>query len=246
VVAESVDEVRFTLDSVFIGPAERQTIELNSTLVPPFLPPPIFLEDLLSWIQDFATEEGPRLIQDGGKFAVQNTFYPVAGNLLEMVSALLKNVTDPFATGLPPGAYTKRVQKSVGDLNDQLQQLANFAKPIEHVITPEPVDLVFRVTGMKPNSVSLSALPPTGLTTVYIRGSGFAFGTPPPNVQFVSGSVTIPTTTFFRSEDLLAVTLNLSSSLSTNPYIGTWDVTVTNADPTSRPLTLPQAFTVTR
>src|SRR5215471_10775684 len=80
VVAESTDEVRFTLDSVFVGPAERQSTKLNYPLVPGLKS--IFLEDLLSWIQNFATEEGPRLIQDGGKFGVENTFTPVVRQLL--------------------------------------------------------------------------------------------------------------------------------------------------------------------
>ena len=150
VVAESVDEVRFTLDSVFIGPAERQTVELSTNLAPPFTPPPIFLEDLFSWISNFATEEGPRLIQDGGKFGVQNTFYPVAGKLVEMVDALRSHVTStsPSPSGLPPGAYTKRVQKSVIDLDNQLRQLANLASRIEHVITPEPISPTPSTTGV--------------------------------------------------------------------------------------------------
>ncbi|HXN47791.1 MAG TPA: hypothetical protein VN893_14185, partial [Bryobacteraceae bacterium] len=79
VIAESVDEVRFTLDSVFLGPAERQTMELVFPAATRLAP--IFLEDWLGWAYGFATEEGPRLIQDGGKFAVQNTFYPVVNQL---------------------------------------------------------------------------------------------------------------------------------------------------------------------
>jgi hypothetical protein len=246
VVAESIDEVRFTLDSVFIGPAERQTIELDSTLVPPFPLPPIFLEDLLSWIQNFATEEGPRLIQDGGKFGVQNTFFPVADKLLKMVSELLKIVTAVPAAGLPPGAYTKRVQKSVGDLNDQLRQLADFARPIEHLITPEPVDLAFEVTGVKPNSISISSVPYPYLVPAYIRGSGFELGSSLPTVAFLNGPATIGVPQkFFRSDELLAVTLDLSSLAGVSPITGKWDVTVTNPDPTSKPFTLQQALTVT-
>ncbi len=81
VLAESVYEVRFALDSVFIGPAERQTIELDFGCGPT-APPQIFLEDLLSWIQNVATQEGPALIQDGANFDVSNTFYPVVQNRL--------------------------------------------------------------------------------------------------------------------------------------------------------------------
>jgi hypothetical protein len=96
VVAESVDEVRFTLDSVFIGPAERQTLQLNFNSGDP----PMFAEDLLTWIQGFAADEGPRLIQDGGKFGVQNTFLPVAQQLQRLVNGVLgRNRTN---SGLPP------------------------------------------------------------------------------------------------------------------------------------------------
>jgi hypothetical protein len=70
VIAESVNEVRFTLDSVFIGPAERQTLQINFGSPAPPNTPSMFLEDLLTWIDSFASEEGPRLIQDGGKFAL--------------------------------------------------------------------------------------------------------------------------------------------------------------------------------
>jgi hypothetical protein len=44
-VAEAVDEVRFTLDSVFIGPSERQTLQLGFAADSP----PLFIEDLLNW-----------------------------------------------------------------------------------------------------------------------------------------------------------------------------------------------------
>ena len=113
VVGEAVDEVNFTMDSVFLGPAERQTLQLNyctdpvigtpppainipyypvvpssaqntallqGTVVPQpgqplkfqFLPftSPMFIAELLDWINRVATEEGPRLIQDSGKDGV--------------------------------------------------------------------------------------------------------------------------------------------------------------------------------
>ncbi|MGH2637050.1 MAG: carboxypeptidase-like regulatory domain-containing protein, partial [Actinomycetota bacterium] len=69
VVAESVNEVRFAMNSVFIGPSERQTAEIvfkNGSVM--------FVEELLSWVFSYSSEEGPRLIQDGGKFAVQDSF----------------------------------------------------------------------------------------------------------------------------------------------------------------------------
>jgi hypothetical protein len=249
VVAESVDEVRFTLDSVFIGPAERQTVLLN---FPGSSTAPIFLEDLLSWIHDFAAEEGPRLVQDGGKFGVQNTFSPVAKQLLTIVNGM--PVAPSPGTILPPGFFTPRVQLSVQDLKDQLQDLVNLASPIEHVITPEPdFGLSLAVTEVMPNSVSLSSQTAAQLAkfSVQIRGSGFEFGTALPTVQIVPsanqppGLPTIATNpVYFRSEGLLVATLNLTPLNATPPLTGVWDVTVSNPDLTvSQPLV--GAFTVT-
>jgi len=233
VVSESVDEVRFTLDSVFIGPAERQTMQLNfATATTPIAP--IFLEDLLTWIQGFASEEGPRLIRDGGKFGVQNTFYPVANNL----SVIVANVLPQNPTGLPPGFYTPRVQLSLTDLQDQLTALAQLAKPIEHVITPEPdFGLPFAVNEMQPNSFSKSSLP----QQAFIRGSGFYFsGTAIPSVQYRlgTGSWTPALLVYFRSESLLVMTI--PSGLTP----GTYDIQVENPG-SSTWFQLIGAFTVT-
>jgi hypothetical protein len=128
VVAESVNEVRFALDSVFIGPSERQTLQID------FLQDPsMFLEDLLSWVQRFASEEGPSLIKDGGKFAVQNSFSPVATQLERLVAG----ATPPNPTNLntlPQGYRTARVQRALQELDDQLTELVNLTGPIQHTI----------------------------------------------------------------------------------------------------------------
>jgi hypothetical protein len=131
VVAESVDEVRFALDSVFIGPAERQTLQLNFDG-----DPPLFVEDLLSWIRRFATEEGPGLAQDGGKFGVQNTFLPVATQLQRLVHEA--EDPNPANAGLPRGFHTSRVQTALQELDDQLGELVKLASPIKHGIVEEP------------------------------------------------------------------------------------------------------------
>jgi len=134
VVSELVNEVRFTLDSVFIGPNERQTIKLN---FPPMTRlQAIFLEDLLSWIQNFSAEEGPRLIQDGGKFGVQNTFTPVVRQLMSYL-ANMPNSPSP-ANPLPAAFFAPRVKLAKEDLIDQLQELIALAAPIKHEITSEP------------------------------------------------------------------------------------------------------------
>ena len=222
VVAESVNEVRFTLDSVFIGPAERQTLQIE--FADPAVNPPMFLEDLFTWIDSFASEEGPRLIQDGGKFAVGESFVPISTRLQQLVEHLVKGSLQPhnFAD-LPAGYKTVRVQRSLKELAGQLKQLVNLATPIKHVITPEP-EPSLAVLAVNPSSG-----PATGSVTVI--GTGFdsdaqvKFGTRSPKVFRV------------LSENLLFVQLDFLAGLP-----GSYDVQVTQRNLTQ---TLGSGFTLT-
>jgi hypothetical protein len=128
VIAETVDEVRFVLDSVFIGPNERQTLLLKFR---DHLPP-MFLEDVLKEIEKFVEGEAPRLLRDGGKISVLNNVKPVADSLLEMI----RQARDPENKfDLPDGFKTARVRHSLDDLRDQLSELINL---IEQVRKPMP------------------------------------------------------------------------------------------------------------
>jgi len=236
VVAESVDEVRFTLDSVFIGPAERQTLPLNFPGEDG-----LFLEDLFNWIQNFAAEEGPRLIQDGGKFGVHSTFLPIARKLHNLVRRIVGN--NPITNGLPHGFHTSRVQRSLRQLDGELRELVRMARPIRHTITPEPgfgLPLAkLRVTAVTPNLVQLSELQkPGNIVTIAVLGQGFEFGPAGtlPTVNFVFGTTQPSPTVYFRAQDTLAVVVPKGLGA------GTFSVTVTNPDGTSA--TLDGAFTV--
>jgi hypothetical protein len=240
VVAESVDEVRFTLDSVFIGPAERQATKLNylaSTLLSP-----IFVEDLLSWVRNFATEEGPNLIQNGGKFGVQNTFTPVVRQLLSYIANLPSGL-DP-SSPLPAGFSAARVKLAISDLIKQLQELITLAAPIKHEITSEPeFSLPFQLDAVTP--VFLSDLPAgsNNLTIpIQVRGDGFQVT---PQVQFTGANAfSAPPIqgVYFRADTLLIVRLfRQGTPLQPLPF-GVWDVTVTNPD--GQTLTLKGGFTV--
>jgi hypothetical protein len=143
VVAEKVNELRFTLDSVFIGQAERQALELRfpqtvfllgglEESVPAAVPTEaMFLEDLLNWVYSFSTDEGPRLIQTGGRYAVRDSFYPVARSLHILVEAA-RNPTG----GSVPGLRTARVRRAMDELAKQLRFLTEMAKPI---VSPVPL-----------------------------------------------------------------------------------------------------------
>lgn len=159
VVADAVDEVRFTMDSVFITPSERQTLEVDFPAFvglaahPPVRPaaipasvqagvvlvvndnhidtPSMFMEDLLTWAQSFAAEEAPKLVQEGGKFAVSNSVLPMCVRLRNLVLGTMHaaNLGD-----LPKGFKTPRVQRALGDLSSQLDELAFLANPLSYTI----------------------------------------------------------------------------------------------------------------
>lgn len=131
VIAETVNETRFALDSVFIGPSERQTLLLE--FADPSLPP-MFLEDVLDEVDKFVGEEGPRLLRDGGKISVTNNILPVVQALLNMIQQAHSplNINE-----LPDGFRTARVQNSIDDLDDQLMQLINLVEQVEQPM-PEP------------------------------------------------------------------------------------------------------------
>lgn len=85
VLAETVDEVYAAMDSVFIGPAERLTIRVG---VPG---KDLSVEELLSWVHSFATEEAPLLIQDGGRRGVEAVI-PTARLLRQLFAQFFVNV----------------------------------------------------------------------------------------------------------------------------------------------------------
>ena len=257
VIAESVNEVRFTLDSVFIGPAERQTLEIQF----PSGDPPMFIEDLLTWVETFASQEGPRLIQEGGKSGVGQSFKPI-GEQLQILVAGAENPTN--ISSLPRGYRTKRVQRSLEELADQLQELVNLAAPIQHIITPEP-EPALTLLGINPNVIFLSAWPSHlayGATTflpiqITIIGTGFDLKavtgleikdrSPTPELDFgggfgQSGSLTI------HSNNLASATLEPNSSSAGNlPPARTYtlQITMPNRDPNNPALvTLVTSLTI--
>ena len=129
VIVETVNEVRFTLDSVFIGPNERQQllIQFKSGL------PSMYLEDILREIESFVSDEGPRLIRDGGRIAIFNNLQPVMRTLITMI----REARNPANIGLLPEGYrTPRVRNSMDDLRVQLEQLEILARQVSIPVPP--------------------------------------------------------------------------------------------------------------
>jgi len=139
VVAESVEETYFVMDSVFLGAAERQVLELK---FPPYLNlPSIFLGDLLSWVELFATDEGPRLIRDGGKDGVIEAFSKTVEKLSKLVAAT-KNLSAEGDPRLPASFNTARVTRALGELDNQLTNVFNLAGQIKRDPQSQPVVLM--------------------------------------------------------------------------------------------------------
>jgi hypothetical protein len=135
VIAETVNEVRFALDSVFIGPNERQTLLLEFEHHREL--PAMFLEDVLTEIESSVSDELPRLIQDGGRIGITNNLLPVVQTLMNMVQgAKDPRTTDP----LPDGFSTARVRHALDDLSAQLTHLYSLGEQVGMQI-PEPLEL---------------------------------------------------------------------------------------------------------
>ncbi len=131
VVAESVQEVYMTLDSVFVGKEERQVVELT---FPPYQAgedgSSLFVSELLGWIDQVASNEGPQLIKDGGKQGVIS-FKDTISRLAFLASQALLSPQAVTATGpnLPKGYRTARVQNALAELAAHLQETSNLINP---------------------------------------------------------------------------------------------------------------------
>lgn len=228
VVAETVNELRFTLDSVFIGPSERQTLLLkfkNASL------PPMFLEDVLREVEDFATNEGPRLLQDGGRISVTNNVLPVLSSLNALVHAARKPAN---AGSLPDGYRTARVQRALEDLDDQIKDLINLAIPVSQDVPPpvqEPSDKL-TVLKLEPSSVEV----PKGQIktfTVVIFGTDFRPGVTLTFTPVASNSpnVTAAAPLQFLTENLVVAQVKVDGTNSSLPSQTTFSFNVNARNP---------------
>jgi len=221
VIAETVDEVRFALDSVFIGPAERQSLLLEFGGAT--APPPMYLEDMLEEFVNFTTE-GPRLLRDGGRISVSNNILPIANSLLNLVDAshAPANIAD-----LPDGFRTARVQKSLDDLEDQLIALINLVGQVKQNIPTSEDRLA--ITGI----ANLSA---DGFVSMSLIGRNFDVST----AVTINSSVAVivaPIDISFLSSEVIEISFD-PTPLEDGPH----DITVTKRDGQSATLT--EAFTL--
>lgn len=122
VVAESVHEVYRAMDSVFLGPAERQVVELTFPA-----DPSLFVSELLSWVEQAAADQGPRLLKEGGR-AGAVAFLPTLDQLERLVRGSLASAQP--ANSLPAGYQTARVQRALQELAEHLLETADLVRQI--------------------------------------------------------------------------------------------------------------------
>jgi hypothetical protein len=120
VIVESVAEVSFAMDSVFLGPAERLTVRID---FPTNVAPPMYVADLLTWIETFASGEGTQIIQEGGKIGVRNIVQP-----LQRLRDLVRNTDGRIRH---PGARHPRVRRTLEELGSQLAETARLAATLQ-------------------------------------------------------------------------------------------------------------------
>jgi hypothetical protein len=143
-VCESVNDLTFALDSVFVDAAQRQVIELRLGDRPPLL-----LSDLLDWVVRASRDEGPRIIQDAGKDGVLS-FASVLTTLRDLIRQTL-NLTRPstrLPAGMrpvPDGLRTPRVNRAIQVLASQLDEAARLAGLVQRDSTPEITALGVRL-----------------------------------------------------------------------------------------------------
>jgi hypothetical protein len=220
-IAETVNELRFALDSVFIGPSERQTLLLrfeDTALAP------MFLEDVLGEVERFFGNEASRLLRDGGKISVTNNILPVVQSLQHMVDQAHAplNIDE-----LPDGFKTARVRNALDDLQDQLEALIELIEQVEQDVPPSEDKLA--ITG-----VTLRYGKPGLDYTLSIIGSGIDSDA----IVVLHSPIMQAVTTEFYSDKRIDATFD--PSLLGAP--GTHDIEIRNPDGESA--TLANAFVV--
>lgn len=239
VISETVNEVRFALDSVFIGPSERQTLLLQ------FLKfPAIFLEDMLREIDTFMSQEGPGLLQDGGRISVTNNILPVIKSFEGMVREA-RRPANFFS--LPDGYRTIRVQRAIDDLRDQLSTLINLVQQVTQQVPP-PLEQAgaLQILSVSPIFVPRNTV---GSYSVSIMGAGFVPGATCTFVSGIAGAPKISPSVIqaqFLSPNLLGAQVTVDTR-NVNMYVSNFAFTtkVSNPDPNPQAVSLSNGLSVT-
>jgi len=211
VVAESVQETYLILDSVFVGPAERETTLLHFK---DRRQAPLTLAELLGWAERFAAEEAPELITQAGKDGVI-AFRPTLERLVVLFAEAVAISRNPSANPTA-GVHTQRVANFLDAIRIQLKSAEQLARPLSR--EPQP-----KVDAVDPSSVPAGS----GRGVLNIEGENFL----PKSLVWLdlSGEKeqrVEPWRIAFVSPYLLRATFDLSALEADSE----WTVVVTNPD----------------
>jgi Quinohemoprotein amine dehydrogenase, alpha subunit domain III len=224
VVSESVHEAYTILDSVFVGPAEREVIPLRFQNGES----PLTIAELLEWVDSFASQEGPRLIQEAGKdgvIALRSTVDRLSGLMHEAVAITQQRAQNPTR-----GVHTARVSTALEAVVFHIDAVRDLASPLSRLAEP-------KVKAVDP--VSVPAF--DGQFPVRIEGKGFQ---PDSAVELTrplaagQEQVVKASRVHFASATTLWATFPLTSALVNT----LWTVVVRNSDGVESELT--NAFTI--
>lgn len=121
-ILEQLQETYDAMDSVFFGPAERQTTEIELS------DGPMTVTEILSWVENFAAVEGRQLIQEGGKDGVV-VFNSTMVRLRDIVQEAAGISAQPSTNPVRP-FHTRRVALALGELTSYLSTAVDRASEI--------------------------------------------------------------------------------------------------------------------
>jgi hypothetical protein len=219
-LVESVYEARDAMDSVFLGEAERQTIELSLEGETT----PLTVAELLAWTEHFGSDEGPQLIREGGKEGVR-AIRPTIDRLRGLLRAAWEMAQSPEAHNPVRGFHTPRVQRTFEELTTHADRIYDLASQIAD--TP-------LITSIEPDHGGRGT---TRKVTIF--GSNFSPDVGTSDIDFGDG-INIECFIESPAEKKLVVEIKIEC----NAPIGFRDVTVTNPDPGMQSYTKLRAFEV--
>jgi hypothetical protein len=122
VAAETVEEINFAMDSVFVGSAERQVAAFRDEGGDEIL-----VGELLSWVSTFAGDEAPHLVREAGKRGA-SAIIPTARRLRDLVERFISQI--PYEPDLPAGLRHPRVTPPLRELQTYLQRIGDLSEGI--------------------------------------------------------------------------------------------------------------------
>ena len=185
VVGESVRDAYSAMDSVYFGPQEREATDIyyvfkpGDSNEPDLNVAPITVGDLLEWVYSFATQEGPQLLEDGGKDGVL-AFRSTLSRLTEWVEAA-RQFSERGRGRAPRSFFTARVQLALREIEHQLEITESRAKGItRHARQPAQNGAEIADLADPPNSrVESVGKPPRSAEPPTPPRPGFGTGRPP-------------------------------------------------------------------